>query len=260
MTASNSLNVPNYQKLSSGYRQWLTAIGGVKTAVLTLTVLILTREGAVVAGTDSEQYATLLSALFVGIFTCFIGSLLMGEAEAVRGEKEAFHLFMIASVNIHVAIILFFFSTMLLATIHSSLLGGKNIPVVIFSLFSFIGLASLVWMGSTASAAWKRLEKPFIPHKRLLLLLTIGAIVTGVIYYLIAKGLHGITAFPGPLTLCALSSAVSLITFVLVLEIVMAKKQTSGWRLWVAPTYIMIYVVGVFLPLASVVWLAFGII
>nr|VFJ45537.1 MAG: hypothetical protein BECKFM1743A_GA0114220_100264 [Candidatus Kentron sp. FM]VFJ45632.1 MAG: hypothetical protein BECKFM1743C_GA0114222_100284 [Candidatus Kentron sp. FM]VFK06802.1 MAG: hypothetical protein BECKFM1743B_GA0114221_100253 [Candidatus Kentron sp. FM] len=256
MATSNQLQFTNYQKLSSGYRQWLTAIGAVNTAVLALTVLILTKGGITVAG--SEQYATLISALFIGIFSCFIGSLLMGEAEAVRGDKEAFHLFMIASVNIHVAVILFFLSTMLLATVHRNLLGGNNVPAVIFSMLFFIGLASLLWMGSTISAAWKRIEKPPVSGKKPFLLLTIGTAVIGIIYYLIAKGLHGVTSFPIPFTLCALSSVISLIIFVFVLEIAMAKEQASGWVLWVAPAYIMIYAVGVFLPLVSVMWLAWG--
>nr|VFJ94123.1 MAG: hypothetical protein BECKH772A_GA0070896_1006612 [Candidatus Kentron sp. H]VFJ95456.1 MAG: hypothetical protein BECKH772B_GA0070898_1007611 [Candidatus Kentron sp. H]VFK01536.1 MAG: hypothetical protein BECKH772C_GA0070978_1006812 [Candidatus Kentron sp. H] len=68
----------------------------------------------------------------------------MGEAGAVSKNKDASHLFMIASVNIHITAILFFSSMMLLATVHRNLLGENNIPVVIFSMFLFIGLASFL--------------------------------------------------------------------------------------------------------------------
>jgi len=259
MATSDRLEFTNYRKLSSGYRYWLTAIGGINTAVLTMTVLILT--GKEIPAADSNHYATLLSALFVGIFTCFIGALLMGEAEAVCGDKEeAFHLFMIAIVNVHVAVILFLFSTMLLATVHKDLLGENNVPAVIFSMLLFIGLTSLLWMVFTARAFWSQIDRPDPLRKKPLPKLTIGIVVIGIVYYLIAWSLYGITKFPVPLTLCALSSAISLITFVFVLEVAMAKEQASGWRLWVAPGYIVMYAVGVFLPLVSVMWLAWGII
>ncbi|VFM98566.1 MAG: hypothetical protein BECKG1743D_GA0114223_100704 [Candidatus Kentron sp. G] len=45
---------------------------------------------------------------------------------------------MIASINVHIAAILFFSSTMLLAIVHRNLLGGNDIPIVIFSMFLFI--------------------------------------------------------------------------------------------------------------------------
>ncbi|VFM95394.1 MAG: hypothetical protein BECKG1743F_GA0114225_100654 [Candidatus Kentron sp. G] len=86
MNTSNSSHFADFHKLSSEYRQWLTAMGAVNTTVLAF-VLILTEKNSAAAG--SEHYATLISSLFAGMFTCFIGSLLMGEAGASKNKDES---------------------------------------------------------------------------------------------------------------------------------------------------------------------------
>ncbi|MBT8421136.1 MAG: hypothetical protein KJO08_09775 [Gammaproteobacteria bacterium] len=254
MTTSDSYHFTNFHKLSSEYRQWLTAMGAVNTTVLAF-VLILTEKSSAAAG--SGHYATLISSLFAGMFTCFIGSLLMGEAGSVSKNKDASHLFMIASVNIHIAAILSFSSMMLLAIVHKNLLGGNNIPIVIFFMFLFIGLASLLWMISMILNAWRRINIPQVARKTLSILLLASAVAVAIIYLLIGLFLNGKTAFPIPFTLCALSSVASVIIFVIVSEFVMEKDQPSGLAL---PVSIMLYAVGVSLPLASVAWLAWGVI
>jgi len=255
MNISDSSYFTDFQKLSSEYRQWLTAIGAVNTTVLAF-VLILTEKGS--AAASSEHYATLIGSLFVGMFTCFIGSLLMGEAGSVSENKEASHLFMIASVNIHIAAILFFSSMMLLAIVHRDLLGGSNIPIVIFSMFLFIGLASLLWAVSMILYAWRRIKTPQATRKMLSIKLIGTAIAVAIIYYLLYLiGNYAISSFPVAFTLCALSSVVSVIIFVIVSEFVMEKEKPSDLAL---PFSIMMYAVGVSLPLVSVMWLAWRII
>ncbi len=87
--------------------------------------------------------------------------------------------------------------------------------------------------------------------------LMVGAIAVTGIYLLIGLFLNENTSFPIPFTLCALSSIVSVMIFVAVSEFVMEKEQPSNLAL---PVSIMMYAVGVFLPLASVTWLAWEII
>lgn len=254
MDTTDSSYFTDFQKLSSEYRQWLTAIGAVNTTVLAF-VLVLTEKGSAAAG--SEHYATLIASLFVGMFSCFIGSLLMGEAGAASKNKDASHLFMIASVNIHIAAILFFSSMMLLATVHRDLLGSNNIPLVTFLMFLFIVMACFLWMISTILDAWKRTKIEPSARGRLSIQLMIGAAAVASLYLLIGVFLNKEPSFPIPFTLCALSSVASVIHFVAVSEFVMEKEQPSNLAL---PVSIMLYAVGVSLPLVSVMWLAWGII
>nr|VFJ64684.1 MAG: hypothetical protein BECKFM1743C_GA0114222_103753 [Candidatus Kentron sp. FM]VFJ70139.1 MAG: hypothetical protein BECKFM1743A_GA0114220_105343 [Candidatus Kentron sp. FM]VFK16192.1 MAG: hypothetical protein BECKFM1743B_GA0114221_104072 [Candidatus Kentron sp. FM] len=252
MDPTDFLNFTDFAKLSSVYGKWLTAIGTVNTTVLAL-VLTLTKKETLSEDGKKHYYVTLIQALFTGIFVCFIGSLLMGEAGAVREPGNVFHLFRVASVTIHVAAILFFLSMILLAIVHQDTLKTPSVPVIIFYFFVTAGVASLLWTSSMVYNSWEMIEG--IPATAGIgpMLLAITVIIGA--YFAVGRYLFITTSFPAPFVFCAFSSMVSLITFVLVLEFSLGEAIYPS----MLPIDIAIYAIGILLPVMSVIHLGRGI-
>ena len=173
----------------------------------------------------------------------------MGEAGAVRETENAFHLFRIASVTIHVAAILFFLSMMLLAIVHRDTLETSSVPVIIFYFFLTAGVASLLWTSSMVYNSWEMIEgipaTAGIGPMSLAITVIIGA------YFAAGRYLFITTSFPAPFVFCAFSSIVSLITFVTVLEFFLGEVSYSS----MLPIDIAIYAIGILLPVISVIHL-----
>lgn len=147
----------DYLKLSEQYASFLVAIGGVSITVLTL-VLSFNPESA-----RPELTAFLVAALIVATVSCFAGAHMMAETaayityfkERVSGER----LFLLASTNIFIAIILVLFALMLLPTasgkVHEDY--QDSIKLISVSVFAVVVIAAICWM---ARASIYRMPAP----------------------------------------------------------------------------------------------------
>lgn len=180
----------DYAKLSEQYASFLVAAGGVSITVLTLVLTL----GAEPAQTDNlslhqmpleqaEQWPLqysrtfLAAALLVATACCFIGAHMMAETAAYftySKEKEAERplgerLFLLASTNIFIAVILILFALALLPAASARVDAYSVRPISLLSLV-LIPAAALFWM----CLAVKRRTGPhsFDPPLRLILILT----------------------------------------------------------------------------------------
>jgi hypothetical protein len=137
----------NYITLATSYAGFLTALGGVSITVLTL-VLALEREPS-----DPEDHSLLVASLVLATISCFVGTHLMAETAAFTrvppappDPAMAARLFLVASVNIYLAVDSFLFSLMLLPAAYDK----KNAAYIRrLTTFAFVTLqlGAFVWVG-----------------------------------------------------------------------------------------------------------------
>lgn len=165
----------DYQKLSEQYAGFLVAIGGVSITVLTL-VLTFSNSTKLAKG-DLGSYLVL--ALLVATICCFIGAQMMAETAAfisyckeklakeklakenpsqeTRSEgraddritpKERFlgkRLFLLASINIFLAVILLLFALLLLPTAFE-ITNSDTVQSISFWIFLIVVIGTLIWL------------------------------------------------------------------------------------------------------------------
>jgi len=173
----------DYVKLSEQYASFLVAIGGVSITALALVLSL----GSTLNKRESGPF--LVFALVVATVSCFIGSHMMAETAAfIQYSKERLkvanpkaeippsgvplgkRLFLLASTNIFVAVVLVLFALMLLPTafdIQFDNLTAASINLISFVIFATVVLGALCWM-FLAAFHRTRLKGTFrrIPAKR----------------------------------------------------------------------------------------------
>jgi hypothetical protein len=160
----------DYLKLSEQYASFLAAIGGVSITVLTLVLSL--GPGRAKAGADSEPVAGdsrtfLVAALVVATVSCFIGTHMMAETAAFISHSRMMatiehpalsgdRLFLLASANIFIAIILVLFAVMLLLTT-SGRVDVSSIKPIAVSVFGLVVIGAVIWV---VLAARHRMRAP----------------------------------------------------------------------------------------------------
>jgi hypothetical protein len=128
----------DYLKLSEQYAGFLVAIGGISITVLALLLSF------------AQPSSLLVAALLVAPISCFAGALMMAETAGFishsKGKPSGERLFLLASINIYVAVVLLVFALTLLprsAADKVDLIAIRLIPG-----FVFVGviIAVLCWM------------------------------------------------------------------------------------------------------------------
>lgn len=143
----------DYGKLAEQYGSFLVAIGGVSITVLTL-VLAMWHLGPISTQSDwdANNRATLIKALIVATFSSFVGAHLMAETAAFvaahkPGAGDGARQFLLAGVNIFIAVTVVMFAVMLLATeykkANQQLFGIRRMSAVVF--WAVVGCV-LWWM------------------------------------------------------------------------------------------------------------------
>jgi uncharacterized protein with PQ loop repeat len=179
----------DYLKLSEQYASFLVAIGGVSITALTL-VLSLGSEPTTL--TEGDTLSFLVAALVVATALCFIGAHMMSETAAfISCSKEPVsdkfnrkasgeRLFLLASINIFVAIILVLFALMLLPTA-SGRVDPASIKPISFTVFGLIVFGAFCWM---ILASNYRMP---VPHsgRAIVLPLIIGLVLGLILYFLL---------------------------------------------------------------------------
>lgn len=137
----------DYQKLSEQYASFLVAIGGVSITVLTL-VLSLNQDSKAPELTEAGPRSFLVAALVVAVVSCFIGAHMMAETAAFinksKNKDNADRLFLVASSNIFISIVLVLFALMLLPLVFSKVHLASIKPICI-GLFFLIVAGAIYW-------------------------------------------------------------------------------------------------------------------
>ena len=142
----------DYQKLSEQYASFLVAVGGVSITVLALVLSL---------GDSPRQDWTeyLVAALLVATVSCFIGAQMMAETSAsiiyYRGMERVpkpisdtptgERLFLLASTNIFISVLLVAFASMLLPSM-SGKVTPNNFKLVTISIFGLVLIGALIWL------------------------------------------------------------------------------------------------------------------
>jgi len=142
----------DYQKLSEQYASFLVAVGGVSITVLTL-VLSLGQSSR----PDLTEY--LVATLLVATVSCFIGAQMMAETSAsiiyhkkmesegtsIKDPPLGERLFLLASTNIFISVLLVAFASMLLPAA-SGKVNPTNIKPVAVLIFALVLAGALCWL------------------------------------------------------------------------------------------------------------------
>jgi hypothetical protein len=136
----------DYQKLSEQYASFLVAVGGVSITVLTLVLSLGSNSGEPYLPTEGDSRSFLVVALVVAALSCFVGAQMMAETAAFtqKNKENADRLFLLASGNIFVAIVLVFFALMLLP-LSSGKVHLESIKPISIGLFFPIVAGALYW-------------------------------------------------------------------------------------------------------------------
>jgi len=142
----------DYLKLSEQYASFLAAVGGVSITVLALVLSFgsaSVKEGSNSESTKGIARAFLVAALVVATVSCFVGAHMMAETAAFvsfhKGEVSGERLFLLASTNIFIAIILVLFAIMLLPTT-SGMDDAASITPISISVFGCVIVGAVLWM------------------------------------------------------------------------------------------------------------------
>jgi hypothetical protein len=142
----------DYLKLSEQYASFLVAIGGVSITVLALVLTF-----------NSKSNAFLVASLIVATISCFTGAHMMAETAAFishsKGIPSGERLFLLASINIFIAVVLVIFALMLLPIV-SDKVDVDSIKPISISVFAFVIIAVL-------SYVWLSFYRMPAPHGRL---------------------------------------------------------------------------------------------
>lgn len=129
----------DYLKLSEQYASFLVGIGGVSITVL-----------ALVLSFSSKSNAFLVASLVVATISCFTGAHMMAETAAFishsKGKPTGERLFLLASINIFIAVVLVIFALMLLPMVLLEKDKADEIKLISTSVFAFVIIAVLSWM------------------------------------------------------------------------------------------------------------------
>jgi hypothetical protein len=127
----------NYLRLSEQYAGFLVALGGISITVLALLLSF------------AQPSSLLVAALLVAPISCFAGAHMMAETAGFishsKGKPSGERLFLLASINIYVAVVLLVFALTLLpsASTKVDLIAIRLIPG---SVFGGVIIAVLCWM------------------------------------------------------------------------------------------------------------------
>nr|VFJ63354.1 MAG: hypothetical protein BECKDK2373C_GA0170839_110618 [Candidatus Kentron sp. DK] len=258
------LNFTNFCELAVGYAKWLTAISTVSTTVL---VLVLTLGGCKEGKNEEERnrakndYRTLLiGVLFAVIFSSFIGALLMTETGSVQHNSEGFRLFMIASINVHISIILFFFAMMLLSIFYAETLKLGDQPYAVFYFLIAVDLVSFAWFLSMLISSFKYSEftRAIFIEEYWVTASISSLIFMGIIYlltYYFRETVEMVRKFHFAVIVCVIFSSVSALYYVYVIEFNMNSQHIQQNSLSNIND-ILIYTFGVLLPKIAITGLA----
>jgi hypothetical protein len=188
----------DFAKLSEQYASFLVAAGGVSITVLTL-VLTLGSEPAQTGNISLHQMILeqaeqgpleysrtfLAAALLVATACCFIGAHMMAETAAYfthdKDRSLGGRLFLLASTNIFIAIVLILFALVLLPSASARVDAESVRPISLFALL-LIAAVALLWM-CLAISRRTTLHK-FDPPLKCILIFSAGTVITwGVIFY-----------------------------------------------------------------------------
>jgi hypothetical protein len=148
----------DYLKLSEQYASFLVAAGGVSITVLTLVLTLGTKTG------KKELRTFLATALIVATISSFTGAHMLSETASfisyskgtqtppLSGER----LFVLASINIYISVIVILFALMLLPAA-SGRVDAKTIEPISVSVFMFALAAVLCWMFFSITIRFPRL-------------------------------------------------------------------------------------------------------
>ena len=152
----------DYGKLAEQYGSFLVAIGGVSITVLTLVMSIwhLRPDLATLGANEADvvnNRSALIKSLIIATFCSFVGAHLMAETAAfVSGQPKGFgaRQFLVAGVNIFIAVTIVMFAIMLLTTEYKKenerLLGIRRMSKRVFGV---VVVCVLCWMG--VSILWR---------------------------------------------------------------------------------------------------------
>lgn len=155
---------PDFRKLAGQYANFFTALGGVCITVLTL-ILALER-----VPNRADLHSVLVASLIVATVVSFIGAHLMAETaasirqpvtsvetspppsvnESPAQEKETpqwvgGRLFLLASINIYLGVILTSFSLLLLPAAYDKL-NAREITLITLTVFLVVVVSAYYWM------------------------------------------------------------------------------------------------------------------
>ncbi len=126
----------DYSKLSEQYGNFLIAMGGVSITILTVILTF----------SSKKKNIFLVAALIVSTISCFTGAHMMAETAAFVSKYKDIssgeRLFLLASTNIFIAVVLVIFALMLLPII-SLKVDVPSIKPISFSVFVFVIIAVL---------------------------------------------------------------------------------------------------------------------
>ncbi len=182
----------DYLKLSEQYASFLIAIGGVSITVL-----------ALVLSFSAKSNAFLVASLVVATISCFTGAHMMAETAAfisyykdnsVRtaafisqygAEPSGERLFLLASINIFIAVVLVIFALMLLPMVLLEKDKATEIKLISTSVFAFVIIAVL----SSVALSVYRMPAPLPePQRWIPIGITfVVSIVLGLILFSISK-------------------------------------------------------------------------
>lgn len=194
---------PDFRKLAEQYASFFTALGGVCITVLTL-ILALERVPNI-----ADLHSVLIASLVVATAVSFIGAHLMAEtAASIRQsassvdtsspprlvqEKETSpwvggRLFLLASINIYLAVILTSFSLMLLPAAYDKL-NARDITLITFIVFLVVLGSAFDWMHRYFVFRIRPLElegeqKPPQPSLRQKVVVIVVSLAAGGIFFL----------------------------------------------------------------------------
>jgi hypothetical protein len=151
----------DFAKLSEQYASFLVAAGGVSITVLTL-VLGLSSPPTTQTETDARLF--LVAALIAATVSCFVGAHMMAETAAVftlggqelpEGKPPAQiplgrRLFVLASSNIFITIVLVLFSIVLLPAATGKIELAASLRPITHVVFGGVVIGALVWMALAA--------------------------------------------------------------------------------------------------------------
>jgi cytochrome b len=151
----------DFAKLSEQYASFLVAFGGVSITVLALVLSLGTPSSKL---TQGDLGSFLILALIVATVCCFIGAHMMAETAAFIGrvkeksmiadpKKEILpagtslgeRLFLLATINIFIAVSLVLFALMLLPSA-STLPDAASIKWISFVVFLLVIAGAFIWM------------------------------------------------------------------------------------------------------------------
>src|SRR6266446_6825450 len=147
----------DYQKLSEQYASFLVAAGGVSITVLALVLTLGTETG------EKELRTFLAAALIVATISSFTGAHMLSEtasfisySKGTQTPLSGERLFVLASINIYISVIVILFALMLLPKASGRV--DAAIRPISVSVFVFALTAVLCWMVFSITIRFPRLS------------------------------------------------------------------------------------------------------